>query len=263
MQNIRNIIRPHIEPTFYNHIVPRRWLHQVASIGTSDTVLNADQTSNIPRFSLSYKYNKFVQFRQKADSRINFLRMIIPEEYQVSNTILFNCVYFDPCNIIQTQHKDQFHDPVFLEQSKVLLLGKMALNHELEKFVLWLLGRKNQAELEKNGNFSLDMLSEVPRMVKTINNTAVRRKFISQFLNVYENKKLLDEDTETTTSIKIPEDIRHKVIPALLGFMILQIDSEKFSEFVLEFLIRGRDSKKKKYKHKGLYELSKRYRRHS
>lgn len=257
MRSTLRLTRPHVYATLRTYFIQKSQLHQIAPIKSSDTAIDTKDKDYPASFSLSYKYNKFLGFRQKADTRIGILRKIIPREYRMNDMILFNCIYFDPCNIIQTKHVDQFHEPVFLPQKKVVLLGEKTLGHELEKFAFRLLTEQNRAAFEKDDNLSLDLFSDARELAGQMNSMAVRRTFISQFLNMYEDKGLLEVDVKDakSVSIKIPEDVRQKVLTALIGFMALQVAPEKFNEFVAEFIIKGRHSKKKKYKHKGLYEL--------
>ncbi|VEU20538.1 DEKNAAC101396 [Brettanomyces naardenensis] len=200
---------------------------------------------------MEYKYRHVIGFRRRADSRISIIKQILPLEYQMSDFVLFNCIYFGSDNMLRTRYRDEYDRGVSIQQEKVVILGERLLGQGISRYVF--------ESIKNEGEDILDLLGQVRETSRKMNAFGTRSHFIRQFVNKLESKDQLDVGLRFNSQvpIKIESSVRHKVVPALVGFVRLEQGPEKCDEFIQEFVIQGRQSRKKEYEHKGFSELYK------
>lgn len=211
-----------------------------------------------PKLSQEFKYRRLVPFKSKAQSRINILKRIIPEEYQLKDELLFKCLYFESVNTIQLKNTDESDESLRISQSKLLIHGQQLLSHEIFNYVY----KRFKGYALTDGIPIFDLMGDMRATIGLMNNFENRKRFIDQFLHDLDNDDNLDVEIFQgfPRQIKLQLSSRHKIIPAVIGCMNLELGPAKCSEFTREFVIQGRQSSVKDYTHKGLREL---YRDHT
>lgn len=204
-----------------------------------------DITSKPPNIkTLQWKFDNSIFFKHKADDRIELLKSIIPEEYKLDDFILFKCLYDqDAKDTAKCYYTDNYGAPVYINSDNIKLIGRRLLKLCVVKDSVKPEVNRDTGEIDRFSVF--DEMNG--RMFKNYNmcNVDNRYKFIEQFITVISGK-----DT-----IKIETKSRARVLVNVIGYMYFQLGSEKCSEFINEFVINGRYSTIKSYKHKGLKEI--------
>ncbi|GMF54619.1 unnamed protein product [[Candida] boidinii] len=194
--------------------------------------------------TLQWKFDNLIFFKHKADDRIELLKSIIPEEYKLDDFILFKCLYDqDENDAAKCYYKDDFGAPVYINSENIKFLGRRMLKLCVVKDSVRPEVNRDTGEIDRFSVF--DKMNG--RMFKNYDmcNVDYRYKFIEQFITVISGKD----------AIKIETKSRARILVNIIGYMYFQLGSEKCSEFVNEFVINGRYSTIKNYRHKGLKEI--------
>lgn len=200
------------------------------------------KSSKLP---IPFKYNNVLKFRNKIDSRINILNIIIPDFFKLSNYHYFNCIYFFKNNKIKF---DKINESI--DQNKILEIGSNLLFLRLYNYLIL------KKCIDNSDTDPIILIDKIKPW--EINTIKMRHDFINQFLKNLDYNNLLIKSLQPNNlilPIKIESSIRHKVLPMLIGLLYYNYGSSKTFKFVDEFVINGKWSKFQKYSHKGLLEL--------
>jgi hypothetical protein len=192
---------------------------------------------------IPFKYRHAPRFRNIINSRTMILNLVLPEKYKLSDYLLFTSIYFD--EEIKIKSKDEA-TVVHVDQERILEIGKDLLNLRLYQALVF-----NNPDVLPS-----DQIDKVNPL--KYNTLATRTEFINQFHRMLDSKNKLNRvsvNATNTRTIKIKEDVRHKVIPMLIGLVHCQYGISGSKDFTDEWVIRGNWSTKNTFRHKGLLEI--------
>lgn len=195
-----------------------------------------------PPLKVPFKYEHVPRFRHKADSRTRIINNMLPDEFKLSNRMLFYSIYFD--HDIKLVYKDP--KPIDIEQTRILDLGSNLLMLRIYHTLL-----TNRPETDP-----IELIDKVDPT--EINTLKIRHDFINQFNQILDSKNLLSKISINSTllkTIKIEKSTRHKVLPMLIGLVHCQYGYEQSKKFIDEWVIRGKWSTVESYSHRGLLEI--------
>lgn len=195
------------------------------------------------QLTIPFKYRHTPKFRDIVNSRTMIINMILPDMYKLPGYLLFTSVYFD--EELRIKSKDALA-AVHIDQERILQIGKDLLDLRLYNALLF-------------QNPKTKAINQIDRVNPWKYNTfASRTAFLNQFHGMLDSKNKLNKmpvTASTTRTIKVQEDVRHKVIPMLIGLIYCQYGFDGSKDFTDEWIIRGSWSTKYKFTHKGLLEI--------
>ncbi|KAH3671116.1 hypothetical protein OGAPHI_000827 [Ogataea philodendri] len=199
-----------------------------------------------PRLPLKTKFATDMAFRRVAESRINILRQIIPQQYMLDNHLLYRASYFSENDPLKTRFSDKWGADVRMDLQSVETLGRALLKKQIHVYLF--------QQAMKSGIDANDYLSQPSKETRNMHSMLFRKRFIDQFLRDLEVDFKLDRVEAEDRIIKLEQSTRAKLLFYLIAFVHYQHGPAKCREFVDEFVILGRLTEN--YSHKGLLELS-------
>ncbi|ODV83890.1 hypothetical protein CANARDRAFT_19079 [[Candida] arabinofermentans NRRL YB-2248] len=192
---------------------------------------------------LSYKYNNYLEFRKKADSRIKILNEIIPVEFKLDNHLLLRCIYtYEQSHPIKTKLVDNLWlgADVSIENDNVKKLGEKLLKQRVLNYTFQTQITHRDDEVDEVDVVvfdKLDLFDSVLEKSYKLTSLTNRVSFINQFLKKLESNSKLDLSLDTYKLIKLEENKRHKIIWFVIGFIYYQYGFNKCVLFIDEKII--------------------------
>jgi hypothetical protein len=213
---------------------------KILSRYTIPIIANLESNKQITK--IPFKFDHVIRFRHKFDSRSNILNQILPNEFKLSDRMLFYSLYYD--KDIKLLYKDS-HNYVTINQNRISELGSNLLILRIYNYLL----------INRN-DFQPINLIDIINPLK-INTLKIRHDFINQFNQLLDSKNLLHKSIKGSTikTIKIEKNSRHKVLPMLIGLIHCQYGIQKSTKFIDEWVLRGKWSTIENYNHKGMIEI--------